>query len=162
MRLKAMLLPASIDEIMAELGKILLHCPMRNLSEAQASLLLQDYVEEMQSYPIDAIRKGARAYRMNSENVFFPNLPLLLQHIYVYTQPINQQILVIEKILNTPPEPVREESKINFSEENKQEAKPRYSHQEMIKNTLQAMREDGAPESDIQEFLQMMENGSPI
>ncbi len=103
-RLQGLLTPSNTEDVMAQLGRLMVHCPMRNLSTAEATMLLQDFVEEIQSYPLFAVIAGIKDYRMGQDNTFFPSIPVLLQYVKNHTRPINQQIFAIDRILNTKPE----------------------------------------------------------
>lgn len=99
-RLKARLSPATEPEIMADLGKLLLHCPHRNLSQHEAKLLYADYIDELRKYPADVVHSVCKSYRMKPDNQFFPSLSVLVELMNIAVVPVVQRIRTIEKILS--------------------------------------------------------------
>lgn len=151
-RLKSLLRPGNPAEISNILGRLAVHCPMRNLNSAQVGIMMDDYMEDLMGYSNDHIAQGAKAYRMNPENVFFPTLPVLLAQIRQITFPICREIQAIERILAAVPETKREPTaKLDLSGIGKEP--PQFTHEQMVQNTIRAMRENGAPESHIEEFI---------
>lgn len=85
---------------MTDLGKLLLHCPHRNLSQHEAKLLYADYIDELRKYPADVVHSVCKAYRMKPDNQFFPSLSVLVELMNIAVAPVVQRIRTIEKILS--------------------------------------------------------------
>lgn len=71
-RFKKNLTPAEPETIKVLLGRLSLHYPMANRSEAQFALMMDDYLEDLNFIPSDILANACRRYRQSIENKYFP------------------------------------------------------------------------------------------
>lgn len=158
-RINRELHPSHPDDIKTLLGRLALHCPSRDLAPKEAMLLIEDYLIELQPYPITAIEQACRKYRSNAVNVFFPSLAILLALVKQEVAPLHSRLHAIAKVLSAQPEAEPPAGQLSPAVEEQLRAlksgatTPRFTDAQRIENTVAYMREQGLPQQDIDAFM---------
>lgn len=110
-RLTWLLYPAHPNEIMAYLGKLVLHFPQTNMEDRHLSMLYEDYIDDLGKYPADMIRQACVDYRHNAENQFFPKVAQLMALINPKWLELKHRHGLIDGLLNKIPSVIAKQEK---------------------------------------------------
>lgn len=102
-RLQADLVPATAEEIMTALGKLVIHYPQMNMGDNQLKSLYEDYLDDLAPYPAWAMFDACKAYRREPRNEFFPKVSVLLTEVKRLTFDLRRKCNVICNILDEAP-----------------------------------------------------------
>jgi hypothetical protein len=69
-RFERLLMPAKDAEIISLLAQLRLHFALQHLSEIEIGTLINDYLEDLSSYPIDIIEQACIDYRRDKTACF--------------------------------------------------------------------------------------------
>jgi hypothetical protein len=155
-RCAELLKPARRDEVMALLGKLILHYPQMNMGDNQLQVLFEDYLDDLVEFPSSAIAAACKEYRLNPENRFFPSIGWLVSRSKDSTYPLRHRLKIIERILSAePPKPQRSVTAEQWAELRRSlGAEMRGASKDLQRDaTVEMMRKSGAPEADIEAFL---------
>lgn len=81
------------------LGRLVVHCPMRNMDERQFGVLFNDYLDDLSPYPAQMIAEACREYRLDPKNTFFPSSAQILALVNQRWYPVNKRLKTIERLL---------------------------------------------------------------
>jgi len=157
-RLRQQLTPCTPEEIIASLGKLLLHFPMTNMSTHEKTLLLEDYIEDLSDFPEQAVLDACKEYRLDPDNKFFPKSAVLVSLCKNKIYPLNKKIKIIKEAMQEAdrvPEPRLSEEQIRaLTADLRRSLTADITAEEKIQRTIDHMRSAGASEKDIQEFAE--------
>ncbi len=85
------------------LSRLRLHCPMRDMAEAEARLLLEDYLTDLAEVPVDIIE--AECIRWRRSQKWFPSIAELLAACEPDWSRRRRYLHRLEQVRDAPPEP---------------------------------------------------------
>ncbi len=97
--MEKLLEPATSTQIIRNLAKLRLHFPTANISEAEAAILMQDYIVDIAAYPVDIIERVCVDYRRDSDSDYFPKVGKLLSRMNKYWFMRKWQLEKLKKLL---------------------------------------------------------------
>ncbi len=105
--LRTMLKPASDKEIIYELKKLSTHCGIPNRESINFAMMLDDYLDDLNGFPLDLIQYACRQYRNapGRENDFFPRPGRLKPLMSGELSKRKFQLMRLEKLLETADNP---------------------------------------------------------
>lgn len=72
-QLALMQIPATQEEILTEITRLSFHYRIGNhLTDAMLASVMDDYLEDLKSYPIRYLKKACKAWRSDATKQFFP------------------------------------------------------------------------------------------
>ncbi len=101
--------PAPAKEATYELKKLSCHCAMQNRDVNDFAMMLDDYLTDLEEYPIDLIQNACRIYRNDSskESDFFPRpgkLKVLMANDLSLRKLTLSRLQMLLHVANNPPE----------------------------------------------------------
>jgi hypothetical protein len=151
-----LLKPSRRDEVMALLGKLILHFPQTNMGDNQLLVLFEDYLNDLKEFPAFAIAEACKEYRLSPENRFFPSVGWLVSRSKDATYPLRHKLGTIQKILRAEPPKIKKSVTAEQWAELRQNLGASLSgeiKERKLEATVEAMRESGAPQGNIEAFL---------
>lgn len=97
--MEKLLEPASDDQIAALLAMLRLHFPLQ-LSDDEITKLMDNYLDDLNDYPIDIIEQACLDYRRSSGSLYFPKIGQLLELINKHWYARKFKLYKLKKLLN--------------------------------------------------------------
>lgn len=102
-RIQLWLTPCPSDRILTLLSRLRLHCPMRDMSEDHARLVIEDYLADLATVPADLLETAVVTWRRRQK--WFPSIAELLAACEPDWRRRRAYTLRLRRAADTPREP---------------------------------------------------------